>query len=241
MSNWWDMFTDSASSWAPWLGFAGEAVNAYTDQSNTRRQQTRGRVEEELMEAFNLDQSKLYNEALEFRNMQDLNLEKEFQGQLGPAIAMMTMMPDTAPVANEMTEAAAAGFNAQPMGQGGTQAYADALGAMQGSVGARQSTLNPMRAGATVPQRQNLNRQTAQALISGMEDSRTGTNEIARLVGRDRPVSQTPHELAKLYEGRFEELGPMRRNPFTGLGNLFKSGGQAYYNNQMLNALKDFS
>ena len=235
--SWWDVFNKVA----PWAPFVGEVVNAYTDQSNARRQQTRDRVEQELMDAYNADQLKLYNEALEFRNMQDLNIEKEFQSGLGPALAMMTMIPDTAPVANEMTEAAAAGFDAQPMSQGGTQAYADALGAMRGNVGARQAILNPMRAGATVPQRQSLNRQTAQALISGMEDARAGTNDIARLVGRDRPVSQTPHELAKLYEGKFEELGPMRRNPFTGLGNLFKSGGQAYYNNQMLNALKGVS
>ena len=112
---------------------------------------------------------------------------------------------------------------------------------MRGKVGARQASLNPLRAAAHAPFIENLNRQSAQALINSMQDIRTGTNEIARLVGRDRPVSQTPHELAKLYEGKFEELGPMRRNPFTGLGNLFKSGGQAYYNNRMLNALEDIS
>ena len=235
--SWWDIFEDVA----PWAPFVGEVVNAYTDQSNARRQQTRDRVEQELIEDYNADQLKLYNEALEFRNMQDANIEEEFQGNLGPALAMMTSLPDTSAMANEMTEAAAAGFDAQPMGQGGTQAYADALGAMRGKVGARQASLNPLRAAAHAPFIENLNRQSAQALINSMQDIRTGTNEIARLVGRDRPVSQTPHELAKLYEGKFEELGPMRRNPFTGLGNLFKSGGQAYYNNQMLNALEDIS
>ena len=235
--SWWDIFEDVA----PWAPFVGEVVNAYTDQSNARRQQTRDRVEQELIEDYNADQLKLYNEALEFRNMQDANIEEEFQGNLGPALAMMTSLPDTSAMANEMTEAAAAGFDAQPMGQGGTQAYADALGAMRGKVGARQASLNPLRAAAHAPFIENLNRQSAQALINSMQDIRTGTNEIARLVGRDRPVSQTPHELAKLYEGKFEELGPMRRNPFTGLGNLFKSGGQAYYNNQMLNALKGVS
>ena len=235
--SWWDIFEDVA----PWAPFVGEVVNAYTDQSNARRQQTRDRVEQELIEGYNADQLKLYNEALEFRNMQDANIEEEFQGNLGPALAMMTSLPDTSAMANEMTEAAAAGFDAQPMGQGGTQAYADALGAMRGKVGARQASLNPLRAAAHAPFIENLNRQSAQALINSMQDIRTGTNEIARLVGRDRPVSQTPHELAKLYEGKFEELGPMRRNPFTGLGNLFKSGGQAYYNNQMLNALKGVS
>lgn len=235
--SWWDIFEDVA----PWAPFVGEVVNAYTDQSNARRQQTRDRVEQELIEDYNADQLKLYNEALEFRNMQDANIEEEFQGNLGPALAMMTSLPDTSAMANEMTEAAAAGFDAQPMGQGGTQAYADALGAMRGKVGARQASLNPLRAAAHAPFIENLNRQSAQALINSMQDIRTGTNEIARLVGRDRPVSQTPHELAKLYEGKFEELGPMRRNPFTGLGNLFKSGGQAYYNNRMLNALEDIS
>ena len=235
--SWWDIFEDVA----PWAPFVGEVVNAYTDQSNARRQQTRDRVEQELIEDYNADQLKLYNEALEFRNMQDANIEEEFQGNLGPALAMMTSLPDTSAMANEMTEAAAAGFDAQPMGQGGTQAYADALGAMRGKVGARQASLNPLRAAAHAPFIENLNRQSAQALINSMQDIKTGTNEIARLVGRDRPVSQTPHELAKLYEGKFEELGPMRRNPFTGLGNLFKSGGQAYYNNQMLNALKGVS
>ena len=235
--SWWDIFEDVA----PWAPFVGEVVNAYTDQSNARRQQTRDRVEQELIEGYNADQLKLYNEALEFRNMQDANIEEEFQGNLGPALAMMTSLPDTSAMANEMTEAAAAGFDAQPMGQGGTQAYADALGAMRGKVGARQASLNPLRAAAHAPFIENLNRQSAQALINSMQDIRTGTNEIARLVGRDRPVSQTPHELAKLYEGKFEELGPMRRNPFTGLGNLFKSGGQAYYNNRMLNALEDIS
>ena len=235
--SWWDIFEDVA----PWAPFVGEVVNAYTDQSNARRQQTRDRVEQELIEDYNADQLKLYNEALEFRNMQDANIEEEFQGNLGPALAMMTSLPDTSAMANEMTEAAAAGFDAQPMGQGGTQAYADALGAMRGKVGARQASLNPLRAAAHAPFIENLNRQSAQALINSMQDIRPGTNEIARLVGRDRPVSQTPHELAKLYEGKFEELGPMRRNPFTGLGNLFKSGGQAYYNNQMLNALKGVS
>ena len=235
--SWWDIFEDVA----PWAPFVGEVVNAYTDQSNARRQQTRDRVEQELIEGYNADQLKLYNEALEFRNMQDANIEEEFQGNLGPALAMMTSLPDTSAMANEMTEAAAAGFDAQPMGQGGTQAYADALGAMRGKVGARQASLNPLRAAAHAPFIENLNRQSAQALINSMQDIKTGTNEIARLVGRDRPVSQTPHELAKLYEGKFEELGPMRRNPFTGLGNLFKSGGQAYYNNQMLNALKGVS
>ena len=235
--SWWDIFEDVA----PWAPFVGEVVNAYTDQSNARRQQTRDRVEQELIEGYNADQLKLYNEALEFRNMQDANIEEEFQGNLGPALAMMTSLPDTSAMANEMTEAAAAGFDAQPMGQGGTQAYADALGAMRGKVGARQASLNPLRAAAHAPFIENLNRQSAQALINSMQDIRTGTNEIARLVGRDRPVSQTPHELAKLYERKFEELGPMRRNPFTGLGNLFKSGGQAYYNNQMLNALKGVS
>ena len=235
--SWWDIFEDVA----PWAPFVGEVVNAYTDQSNARWQQTRDRVEQELIEDYNADQLKLYNEALEFRNMQDANIEEEFQGNLGPALAMMTSLPDTSAMANEMTEAAAAGFDAQPMGQGGTQAYADALGAMRGKVGARQASLNPLRAAAHAPFIENLNRQSAQALINSMQDIRTGTNEIARLVGRDRPVSQTPHELAKLYEGKFEELGPMRRNPFTGLGNLFKSGGQAYYNNRMLNALEDIS
>ena len=235
--SWWDIFEDVA----PWAPFVGEVVNAYTDQSNARRQQTRDRVEQELIEDYNADQLKLYNEALEFRNMQDANIEEEFQGNLGPALAMMTSLPDTSAMANEMTEAAAAGFDAQPTGQGGTQAYADALGAMRGKVGARQASLNPLRAAAHAPFIENLNRQSAQALINSMQDIKTGTNEIARLVGRDRPVSQTPHELAKLYEGKFEELGPMRRNPFTGLGNLFKSGGQAYYNNQMLNALKGVS
>ena len=235
--SWWDIFEDVA----PWAPFVGEVVNAYTDQSNARRQQTRDRVEQELIEDYNADQLKLYNEALEFRNMQDANIEEEFQGNLGPALAMMTSLPDTSAMANEMTEAAAAGFDAQPMGQGGTQAYADALGAMRGKVGARQASLNPLRAAAHAPFIENLNRQSAQALINSMQDIRSGTNEIARLVGRDRPVSQTPHELAKLYEGKFEELGPMRRNPFTGLGNLFKSGGQAYYNNRMLNALEDIS
>ena len=235
--SWWDIFEDVA----PWAPFVGEVVNAYTDQSNARRQQTRDRVEQELIEDYNADQLKLYNEALEFRNMQDANIEEEFQGNLGPALAMITSLPDTSAMANEMTEAAAAGFDAQPMGQGGTQAYADALGAMRGKVGARQASLNPLRAAAHAPFIENLNRQSAQALINSMQDIKTGTNEIARLVGRDRPVSQTPHELAKLYEGKFEELGPMRRNPFTGLGNLFKSGGQAYYNNRMLNALEDIS
>ena len=200
--SWWDIFEDVA----PWAPFVGEVVDAYTDQSNARRQQTRDRVEQELIEDYNADQLKLYNEALEFRNMQDANIDEAFQSNLGPALAMMTSLPDTSAMANEMTEAAAAGFDAQPTGPGGTQAYADALGA-----------------------------------INSMQDIRTGTNEIARLVGRDRPVSQTPHELAKLYEGKFEELGPMRRNPFTGLGSLFKTGGQGYYNNQMLNALKDIS
>jgi hypothetical protein len=235
--SWWDIFEDVA----PWAPFVGEVVNAYTDQSNARRQQTRDRVEQDLIEGYNADQLKLYNEALEFRNMQEANIEEEFQGNLGPALAMMTSLPDTSAMANEMTEAAAAGFDAQPMGQGGTQAYADALGAMRGEVGARQASLNPLRAAAHAPFIENLNRQSAQALINSMQDIKTGTNEIARLVGRDRPVSQTPHELAKLYEGKFEELGPMRHNPFTGLGSLFKAGGQGYYNNQMLNALKGIS
>ena len=89
--SWWDIFEDVA----PWAPFVGEVVNAYTDQSNARRQQTRDRVEQELIEDYNADQLKLYNEALEFRNMQDANIEEEFQGNLGPALAMMTSLPDT--------------------------------------------------------------------------------------------------------------------------------------------------
>lgn len=221
-----------------WIPLAAQAVKSYTHQSNQRRQQTRQRVLAELQEEYAADKTKLLNEDIDFANFQEDRLDDYFAPFMGESIAMMTAIPDPMPNILDMQSVVNANIDTNPTSVAPSPEYMDALASMGSEITADVGGgYVPMLAGSSLPSIADAKQTMAAQMIAAADQVRMGADQVGELVQRNRPVSQTPHELAALYKDKIEGLGPIKNNPLTGLGEIIGAAGSAYNTKQLSDLL----